>query len=171
MQQELKEKLAKIRLLACDFDGVMTDGKVYVSEDGRETVRCSRKDGMGIGLLRKNGIVVVVISTEANPVVTKRCDKLKITCWQKIESTEGKLQILQNHVRDLGFSPEEIAFMGDDINDMAALKFAGIRLTVADGHESIKEIADYVTKAKGGDHAIREVCELILKAKEIKIAY
>lgn len=171
MNKQLSEKLSKIKLLALDFDGVMTDGFVYVNQDGVETVRCSRRDSMGIGILQKNSVQVVVISTEANPVVTKRCKKINVKCWQKIESTQGKLDILQSHSEELGIKPEEIAFVGDDVNDIAALKFAGTAFTVADGHKLVRGVVDYVTLAKGGDHAVREICELIMEAKGIASAY
>jgi len=144
---------------------------VYVDEEGREMVCCSRRDGMGIGILQKNGVQVVVISTEANPVVTKRCEKIKVKCWQKIESTNGKLEILQGHAKEVGLAPEEIAFVGDDVNDIAALKFSGVAFTVADGNVLVKEVTDYVTQAKGGDHAVREICELIMEAKGIVMKY
>lgn len=168
MDKNIKNKLKKIKLLVLDFDGVMTDGHVYVDQDGREMVRCSRKDGMGIGLLKKAGIEALVISMEANPVVTTRCQKLKIPCWQKIETGDDKLTLLKRIVKEKGSIPEEIVYMGDDVNDLEALKYAGVAFSVADGHQSVKKAADYVTKARGGEHAVREVCELILVARGIK---
>lgn len=171
MNQKLQEKLGKIKLLALDFDGVMTNGYVNVDQDGKEMVQCSRIDSMGIGILQKNGIPVIVISTEANQTVTKRCEKIKVKCWQKVESTQGKLEILKSHAEELGLHPEEIAFMGDDVNDIAALEFAGVAFTVYDGHKLVKKIADYITEAKRGEHAVREVCELIMESRGIFPAY
>ncbi len=169
--KNLLKDLAKIKLLALDFDGVMTDGFVYQDQDGRESVRCSRRDGMGIGILRRSGVGVCVISTEKNPVVSARCQKLKIPCTQGVESSGGKGEVLKRFVKDSGFSMKEVAYVGDDVNDFIPLKLSGIAMTVADGHVLLKKICRYVTKAKGGDHAVREICELILKAKNIKPKY
>ena len=165
MNRRLKEKLKKIKLLAMDFDGVMTDGTVYIDQDGIETVRCSRKDGLGIEMLKRAGILACVISKETNPVVTARCDKLKIKCWQKVENGESKAEILERIMAEQGLTKEEVAYMGDDLNDMAPLQAAGIAFTVADGHPLVKKISDYITRAKGGGHAVREICELILEAR------
>lgn len=171
MNQNLKAKLKKIKLLAMDFDGVMTDGFVYVDERGRESVRCSRKDGLGIELLKKNGLDAIVISKEENPVVAARCRKLKIQCWQKVKNGEGKLEILKKIVKEKNLSPENVAYMGDDLNDEVALHFAGVSITVADGHPKIRAIVDYVTRARGGEHAVREVVELILTAQHQNLKF
>lgn len=165
--KNLLRELAKIKLLALDFDGVMTDGLVYVDQDGREHVRCSRKDGMGIGLLKKNGVEVCVISTEKNPVVLKRCQKLKIPCTQGIESSDGKGEILKRFIKEKGFSLKEVAYVGDDVNDLVPLKLAGVPITVADGHPLVKRICHYITSSRGGNHAVREVCDLVLEAKKV----
>jgi len=167
----LRRKLAGIKLLACDFDGVMTDGRVYVDQDGRETVRCSRRDGMGITMLQNAGVEVVVISREANPVVTKRCEKIGVKCWSAVETTLGKLGILQAHAAESGLTVDQIAYVGDDVNDIAALNYAGVAFSVADGHRAVQSIADYVTKASGGNHVVREICELIFEAKGITPEY
>jgi N-acylneuraminate cytidylyltransferase len=169
MLKNIKSKFNKVKLLALDFDGVLTDGYVRVDQDGRESVRCSRKDGLGIELLKKNKIEVVVLSKEANPVVAARCRKLKIKCWQKIANGEGKLEILKRIMKEKGVSPEEVAYMGDDLNDLKVLEKVGLAVTVADGHELAKRRCHYVTKAQGGQHAVREVCEEILKAKNINL--
>lgn len=168
---DMNLKFKKIKLLAMDFDGVMTDGMVYINQKGEEMVRCSRKDGLGIEMLRRAGISACVISKEANSVVTARCNKLKIPCWQKVENGEGKAEILKRIMAEQGLFSEEVAYLGDDLNDLEPLKVAGIAITVADGHEAVKKVADYVTKAKGGEHAVREVCELILEIqrKELKL--
>lgn len=166
MNQNLKTKLKKIKLLAMDFDGVMTDGFVYVDENGRESVRCSRKDGLGIEMLKKNGLDAVVISKEANSVVTARCKKLKIQCWQRVKDGEGKLEILKKIIKEKNLSPENVAYIGDDLNDEVPLRFAGISFTVADGHPKIRAVVDYVTRVRGGEHAVREAAELILTAQD-----
>lgn len=165
MDKKLKLKLAKIKLLITDFDGVMTDGMVYMNQDGGESVRCSRKDGLGIEMLKKAGLGAAVISKEINPVVLVRCKKLKIPCWQKVENSDGKLEILKRIIVECGISHEEVAYIGDDLNDETPLRFAGVSFTVADGHPKIRSNVDYVTRARGGEHAVREVVELILTAQ------
>ncbi len=165
----MKDKLSKIKLLATDFDGVMTDGMVYVDQDGHESVRCSRKDGMGVELLKKHGVTIGVLSKETNPVVAARCNKLKIPVWQGIGTGEGKLEILKRIMNEQNLSVEEVAYVGDDINDLPTLKFAGVALTVADGHPLVKAVAHYTAKASGGNHAIREIAEMILEAKGINL--
>lgn len=171
LQDELTEKLSHIRLLALDFDGTFTDGFVYVAENGTETVRCSRKDSLGIEMLKNAGILVCVISKETNPVVSLRCQKMGAPCFQSVLTGEGKREILARIMKENGFSPAEVVYVGDDVNDVSALQFAGIGITVADGHKKAKEVSDYVTSACGGEHAVREVCDLILAAKKIPPHY
>lgn len=154
-----------------DFDGVHTDGYVYVSQEGIEMVRCSRKDGLGLNLLAQNGIKLVVLSKETNPVVKMRCKKLQIECIFGIHNAQGKKELLQNFLLQKKFNPDEMVFIGDDLNDMEAIQFAGVGVTVADGHKSIKKIADLTLSSKGGEHALRELSELILEAKKIKISF
>ncbi len=168
-KQKLLEGLSRVMLLGCDFDGVFTDGTVFQDQNGIESVRCSRKDGLGVDLLKRHGIEVFVISKETNPVVTKRCEKMGIPCVQAVNTSEGKAEILKRLAQEKGLKPEEVAFMGDDLNDIPAMKFAGVAITVADGHEANKRIAHYITQAKGGKHAVREVAELILQAKGINL--
>ena len=166
-----KSKLQVIKLLALDFDGVLTDGRVYTNEEGIEMVRSSRRDSMGIGILEKNGVEVVVISTEANPVVSARCSKIKVPCFQRVDKTEGKAEILRRVMAEKNLASAQVAYVGDDVNDLAVLKVAGVRLTVADGHPKVQAVCDYVATRKGGDHAVREICDLILEAQGKEIAW
>lgn len=171
MNQTNEEKFKRVRLLAMDFDGIMTDGKVYVDQDGQEMVKCSRKDGLGIELLKKYGLDAVVISKETNPVVAVRCQKLEIEYEQGAENSERKLDIVKRIAAERGIDLSEMAYMGDDLNDRAVLENVGLAITVADGHPDIKKVCDYITAAKGGGHAVREVCEKILEAKGIKLEF
>ncbi|MDP3764353.1 MAG: HAD hydrolase family protein [bacterium] len=163
MGSDLSKRLRQLKLIAFDFDGIFTDGKVIVDQHGNESVICSRKDTLRFPELRKHGVDLVVISKEKNPVVTKRCEKMKVDCLQGVDE---KLIAFKQLLQARNLSIVEIAFMGDDINDMECLKFAGLAFTVADGHVECMAIADYVTSRKGGDHAVREVCDLILEAME-----
>lgn len=162
VSQELQKKLQKIKLLALDFDGVMTDGRVLVLQDGTEGVVCSRKDGLGVEMLKKAGIQVVVISKETNSVVAVRCKKLGIPYWQAVETGQGKKEILERVIAESDLEADQIAYMGDDVNDIPALQAAGLAIVVADAHEQAKQCAHYSTAARGGEHAVREVCDLLL---------
>lgn len=165
------EKITKIKLFATDFDGVHTDGKVTVDENGIESVRCSRKDGLGYDMLAKAGIHTCVISKEGNHVVSQRCKKLKIPCYQGVSAGEEKLEILKRVTADLGLTSDQVLYMGDDLNDLEPLKYAGVAVTVKNGHHELHKIADYITTRDGGDHAIREVCELLLSAKGLPFRF
>lgn len=165
------EKLKHIKLVVTDFDGVHTDGRVWVDENGIESVVCSRKDGLGISMLKKAGIEVHVISKERNPVVSARCKKLDIPFDQGVHDSDGKLEILKRITGERNLAPAQVLYVGDDVNDRASLDFAGVAVTVADGHPSLMEICDYVTLRKGGDHAVREVAEQILMAQGVSISF
>lgn len=161
----LRPKLASIRILALDFDGTLTDGFVQVRQDGMETVRFSRRDSLGTNMLQAAGVRVVIISKETNAVVKSRADKMKVDCYHGVATGEGKLDILRRYASELQVPMEHVAYMGDDINDLKCITAAGLGITVADGHPACIEAADFTTSRNGGDHAVREVCELILRAK------
>lgn len=162
----LNQKLKKIKLFALDFDGVFTDGNVYLNQDGVETVVCSRRDSLGMNLLKKEGIKFVVLSMEPNPIVAKRCEKLKI---EMLYSPNEKLSLLKDLIKRESVKIEETAYMGDDLNDLDCLKYAGVAFTVKDGAPECLKVADYVTRRQSGDHALREVCNLILSARHNEI--
>ena len=153
----LQEVIRKIRLVAFDFDGVFTDNMVYVLQDGSEAVRCNRSDGIGLQKLKKLGIATVIISTESNPVVSARAQKLKIRCFQ---NCEDKRKTLENVVQESGISLDEVAFVGNDINDQPCLNHVGLPIVVNDAHQDVVSIARYRTKARGGYGAVREICDL-----------
>ncbi len=169
MNLKLKNKFRNIKLLVMDFDGVMTDGFVYVDQNGRETVRASRKDGLGIELLKKHGFLVGVLSKEKNPVVSARCRKLRIPYWQGLESSSSKLGILKQLLREKQLARETVAYIGDDLNDIKVLNYVGLAIAVGDAHPAVKQVADYTTRSLGGNHAVREVAELLLKAHGLEI--
>jgi 3-deoxy-D-manno-octulosonate 8-phosphate phosphatase (KDO 8-P phosphatase) len=153
----LSEAIRKIRLVAFDFDGVFTDNTVYVFEDGAEAVRCFRGDGIGLQKLKKLGVETAIISTEANPVVSTRAQKLKIRCFQ---NCDDKRKTLENMVQELGISLEEVAFVGNDINDLACLAEVGVPIVIQDAHADVIPLAAYRTRNRGGHGAVREVCDL-----------
>jgi YrbI family 3-deoxy-D-manno-octulosonate 8-phosphate phosphatase len=153
----LQEAIRKIRLVAFDFDGVFTDNMVYVLQDGSEAVRCNRSDGIGLQKLNRMGIETIIISTESNPVVSARAQKLKIRC---IQNCEDKRQTLTNVAEEFGISLDEIAFVGNDINDRSCLTSVGFPIVVQDAHPEVISLAAYRTEAGGGHGAVREICDL-----------
>ena len=157
---ELARKFSAIKFLAFDFDGVFTDNLVYTSEAGEESVACWRSDGLGLSAVKKIGIPVWVISTEKNPVVSKRCQKLGIEC---IQSCDDKLSVLIKLLDQYQCEIENAVFVGNDINDSECLRKVGLPVIVADSHPDIHHFAHYKTKKDGGKGAVREVCDLIIK--------
>ena len=129
-RQQLYGKRAKqIQMIVFDFDGVFTDNRVLVLQDGTEGVFCSRADGFGLGAAKKLGIRLLVISTEKNPVVGARCKKLNIPY---IQGCDNKSQILQMEANKLGISLDNIAYLGNDINDIECLEIVGLPACVSD---------------------------------------
>lgn len=155
--------LAAVRLLVLDFDGVLTDNRVRVAEDGRESVVCHRGDGWGIRRLREEGVEVVVLSTETNPVVGARCRKLKVACVQGVEDKGAALRTL---ARDRGLEAAQVAYVGNDGNDADGLAWAGVSIVVADAEEEVLPLARFVTRRVGGAGAVREVAGWILSARK-----
>lgn len=160
MNKLLAEAIGRLRLIAFDFDGVFTDNMVYISQDGIESVRCWRGDGMGLAKLADLGIEKIVISTEVNPVVTVRTQKLKI---RTIQGCDNKVEALDGIMDEMGLSYEQVAFMGNDINDLACLRLVGLPIVVQDAHPDVIPFALYRTQTPGGYGAVREVCDLFEK--------
>lgn len=150
-----------VRLLVLDFDGVMTDNRVHVAEDGRESVSCSRGDGMGLELLRKRGFPVIVLSKEQNPVVAARCRKLRIEC---VQGLEDKLTEMRAVAKRLGVEASQVAYVGNDVNDIECMRFAGLPVAVADAEPVCRAAAKLVTVRSGGRGAVRDVCDALLGA-------
>lgn len=147
-------------LIVFDFDGVMTDNTVYVDRRGRESVRCNRADGLGIDLLRAAAVPMMILSTEKNRVVAERAKKLRIPCFHGIDD---KLAFLQKHLKKKGIGKENTAYVGNDVNDLPCMRFVGFPVAVADAHPDVRATAKILLKKKGGDGAVREFCDLVLK--------
>jgi len=156
--KELKDIVAKIKLVAFDFDGVFTDNKVYVFQDGTEAVMCSRSDGIGLNALENRGIKMIIISTETNPVVSARSKKLNIPC---IQCCEDKISELKKIADGFGCSLEETAYVGNDINDLECLREVALPVVTQDAHPDVIAYGKYRTHAKGGHGAVREICDLV----------
>ena len=159
-----QEKLAFIQLVVFDFDGVFTDNTVYVDQNGVESVRCWRSDGLGLSRLREIGVKTFIISTEANLVVTARANKLKIACKQ---SVEDKSSALLDICSELGVDPKHAMFVGNDINDIPAFKSVGFPVAVADAYPEVDPYIVFRTMKPGGFGAVREICDMVFLAKNV----
>ena len=155
-------KLAGVRLLVLDFDGVMTDNRVYVDQDGHEAVACHRGDGWGLARLKDIGLEVLVLSTEANPVVAARCAKLRIGC---VQNCADKLAALKELVARRQLAQNQVAFVGNDVNDADCLEWVGVPIVVADAVAEVRPLARLITSRPGGSGAVREVADWILAAR------
>jgi N-acylneuraminate cytidylyltransferase len=148
-----------------DFDGVMTDDRVSQDADGIESVVCSRADGYGIEMLHAAGVPMAVISREPNPVVSKRCEKLKLRCLQAVDD---KLSAMTALAATWNTSLKQIIYVGNDLPDLPCVAAAGLGVAVADAHPDLRAAADLVLQRDGGFGAVRELAELVLAARIIK---
>jgi len=157
----IAERAARVRLLVLDFDGVLTDNTVTVTSEGVESVTCWRSDGIGLTALARAGVAVHVLSTETDPVVGVRCRKLGIEHEQGLAD---KAEALGRLIDAMGLGPDEVAYLGNDVNDLGCLALVGLPIVVADAHPDVVGAADLVTTLAGGRGAVREVCDLIVHA-------
>lgn len=156
-------KAAKIRLIALDVDGIMSDGKLYFSASGDELKAFNILDGLGLKQLMAAGITVAVITGRKSPLTEKRMADLGIPYL--MQGREDKKEALLELVHSMDISPEAIAYMGDDLPDLPALTFAGLGITVPNGYWLVRQYADYCTRTPGGSGAVREACDLLLSAQ------
>lgn len=155
----------EILLIVSDFDGVMTDNRVLMDETGKEYVNVSRADGQAIHILRSLDIDLVIISTEVNGVVGKRAEKLKVEC---IQNVSNKAECLRKYCAERKISLQNVAYVGNDVNDYEAMQLVGVKIVPRDAYNAVKDIADYITETKGGYGVIREVADLLLKYRKDK---
>jgi len=156
----------RVDLLILDFDGVLTDNRVWTDKDGREMVAASRSDGIGLEALRKAGVDVVVISKETNPVVAARCQKLNLPFVQGIQDKGPALTRL---LEERGVDPARAVYIGNDTNDLPCFPLVGWAVAVADAWPDVIRQADYVLSRPGGHGAVRELCDLILKRNSLSV--
>jgi N-acylneuraminate cytidylyltransferase len=165
----IKKKAAKIKMLITDCDGVLTDGGMYYTENGDEFKKFNAKDGMGIELLRKNGIKVGIITGEERELIKRRAKKLKVD--ELFMGVKNKLEILERIKEKYNLDYSEIAYIGDDINDIEVIRKVGLGCSVSDAMECVRASSLYITNAKGGQGAVREVAELITKGRDCQDGY
>lgn len=151
---------SSIKAIVFDFDGVFTDNRVLVSQDGSESVLCNRSDGLGISRLKEVGLPIIVLSTEENPIVAARCKKLGLEFHQEVSD---KLATLRSLAQRLGTSLRNIIYVGNDINDLECIKAVGCGIAVADSSDQVIRAAKVTLASKGGEGAVREVCDLVIE--------
>ncbi len=151
---------SQVALVVFDFDGVMTDDRVWVDENGQESVVVHRGDGMGIALLRKAGIPAAVLSTERNKVVAARCKKLHLPVQQDLQDKAAALRKL---LAEQQIDPAQVVYLGNDVNDLPCFPLVGCAVVVADAHPAVIAAADLVLEHTGGHGAVRELVDMILK--------
>lgn len=161
-----RERAKSIRLLACDVDGVLTDGRLHFQSDGARVVEAksfSILDGFGIKLLQEAGIAVALITGRRSPIVAHRAGEMGVR--HVLQGVDDKLAAWNALRASLDLPAEATAYIGDDWPDLAVIRACGFGVTVPNAPELLQRNADYVTRARGGDGAVREVCELILEAQ------
>jgi YrbI family 3-deoxy-D-manno-octulosonate 8-phosphate phosphatase len=152
-----------IKLLVLDFDGVISNNLVWTDQDGREMVASSRSDSLLFKPLREAGVETVILSSETNPVVTARAKKMGVEAIQGL-GLQAKGQVLMRLLEERGIDPAQVVHVGNDINDLPVFEIVGWAVAVADAYPEVMHAADFVLSKPGGGGAVREICELILKA-------
>ncbi len=158
MKKEMDLRKANIQLIVFDFDGVMTDNRVIVSETGQESVVVNRADGLGVKILREQGFSMLILSTEMNGVVAARGRKLQIPVLQNVSD---KAKALVEYCSERNIDMHGVMFVGNDINDLVAMKLVGIRVVPADAHPSVKGFAHIILSSPGGGGVVRELADLL----------
>lgn len=159
----MQNKCKKIKLVLTDVDGVLTDGGMYYTDKGDIMKKFFTRDGMGVTLLRKNNISTIIITKEKTKMVKQWAKQMKIAAlYDGIIQKESMLHVI---CKDYKITAEEIAYIGDDVNDIALLKLVGLAVAPHDGINEVRQVSDYVCKNNGGNGAFREIADLILQAK------
>ena len=162
-QSSIERRASRIKLLLMDCDGVLTDGRLWLMENGEEQKSFNVRDGMGLDLLRRAGLRSGVISGRVSAALERRSQELQIDFLQ--QGTSDKIFAFSEILREARVDSGEVAFIGDDINDIPLMQRCELAIAVADAAEETRKAAHFVTRAKGGDGAVREVIEIILKAQ------
>ena len=161
---DAEKRLNDIKLLLLDVDGVMTDGSIIYNDSGEEIKVFCVRDGLGIRMLMKSGINVGIVTGRSSDALYHRCKNLHIEYI--FDGVSDKAATLDKITEKTGIKDQEIAYIGDDLPDISIMRKVGIPIAVADAHENVIEVAHMVTSAKGGAGAIREVCEVLIKAQD-----
>jgi len=157
------EKAKDIKLVILDVDGVMTDGRIVIDDNGVETRNFDIKDGMGVVVLMMSGVEVAIITSKKSGAVRHRAEELKIKRFY--EGIRKKTEPYEEILKEMGITDAQVAYVGDDLVDLSMMKRVGLPIAVGDAVEDVKNHAAYVTVARGGYGAVREAAEMILKAQ------
>lgn len=163
--QDILEKARRIRLLIFDVDGVLTDGSLFIGDDGQEYKAFNSRDGHGIKMLMGYGIEVAIITGRTSNVVEHRVKNLGIT--HVYQGQQDKLQAYRDLSEKLGIAHEEIAYVGDDVVDLPVMRRVGIAIAVQDAHALVRKHSHWQTPSPGGRGAARDVCEMLMEAKGV----
>ena len=164
-RSDAQQPLARqVNLIVFDFDGVLTDNRVIVLEDGREAVFCNRADGLAFDILRNARLPVLIMTTEHNQLAAARARKLRVPI---LRAVADKGEAIDAICRERGVDPAHVMFVGNDINDLPAMSRVGHPVAVADAYPAVKEAATIVLKTRGGDGVAREVANLVLASKKV----
>jgi len=161
--KKILEKATKIKLLIFDVDGVLTDGSLFIGDDGQEYKAFNSKDGLGMKMLQQTGVKIAIITARSSNVVTQRMQNLGIK--HVYQGQSEKLPAFEKILTELDLSNEQVAYIGDDVVDLPVMLKVGLSITVADAHHLVKDHAHWQTSNTGGRGAAREVCELIMQAQ------
>ena len=168
-KDELIKIAENIKLVIFDVDGVLTDGGIYFSDNGREVKKFNVKDGLGLSFMAKTDITVAIITGRNSPIVSERMKSLGIT--HVYQGRMNKIETYNNLLEALKLLPQQSAYVGDDVIDLPIMKNCGLPIAVADAHETVIEVAQWITKKNGGQGAGREVCDLIMSAQNKSIDF
>lgn len=158
---QVNEGISQIKMFLTDCDGCLTDGGMYYSETGDEIKKFNTKDGMGFQLLREKGIITGIITGENRKINERRAEKLKVD--ELHQGITNKVDVINKLCQKYHINPGQVVYVGDDLNDLEALNFVGVGCCVKNAHEDLKRVATYISNKNGGDGAVREIIEMILK--------
>ena len=164
MSKEILRRARKLRLAVFDVDGVLTDGRLYLLPGGQEMKVFDARDGLGLKLLMRSGVEVAIISGRSSSVVEERIRSLGINYLY--QGHEDKLPVFERLLEETSTPAAQAAFTGDDILDIPVIVAAGLGFSVADAHPEVRKIADHVTVNEGGRGAVREICDLLIGARQ-----
>lgn len=166
--EEVHRKASRVKAVFFDVDGTMTGGTVTIDRDGNESMTFSKRDGLGMSLLMKMGVKVGWITGSKSPSIVHRAKSLGIDFLAIGKDTDvEKLETLNQACGEWGVSLEEVGYMGDDLNDLECLRAVGFSACPGDAAREVSAIVDHETIARGGDHAVREACDFILKSRRV----
>ena len=166
--KDILNKATRIRLLIFDVDGVLTDGSLFLGDDGQEYKAFNSRDGHGIKMLQRHGVIVGIITGRTSRVVEHRMENLGVT-----HIYQGKLQKLPAYeelIAELGMSDEETAYVGDDVVDLPVMRRVGLAIAVQDAHPLVLKHSHWQTPSAGGRGAARDVCEMLMEARGVLLA-